>query len=287
VLIPSIDGINKTLKLHNFDDEIISFEKKSGTTDGLVIRLESKQGTKYILKFDNPIHIRFVEKFLNTYKGSQLLPEVHFSSDDKSYFLYSYIEGTTHFNRGVKVNWLLALVRELLNKYERYSINGDWGRLEYPRKSWLEFNEISIEEARNNIGALLPNEDFIFIKSKVDKLFGEQVVESERYLLHGDTGVHNFVYRDNALAGVIDPSPMAGPLIYDFIYAFCSSPDDLNIETLFAAYDQLLHKRVNKARLIEEVAVQLYCRIGLSKKHHPDDLVEYIKAWDYWKELCM
>lgn len=284
MFVHSIEEINKILKLHHFVDEILLIEKKSGTTDGLVFHLESKQGNNYIMKFDNPIHIRYVETLLNAYKDSQLLPKIHFSSD--SYLLYSYIEGTTHFNRGLKSNWLLTLVRELLNKYEEYHINEYWGRLEYPHKSWLEFNETSIEEARSNIGELLPNEDFIFILSKVKKLFENHAEESRRYLLHGDTGVHNFVYRDNALTGVIDPSPMVGPIIYDFIYAFCSSPDDLNIETLTTAYDRLQHKRVEKARLIEEVAIQLYCRIGLSQKHHPYDLPRYLQAWEYWKALC-
>ncbi|MBB6675715.1 hypothetical protein [Cohnella lubricantis] len=44
--------------------------------------------------------------------------------------------------------------------------------------------------------------------------------------------------------------------------------------------------RIDRARLIDEVTIQLYCRIGLSKKHHPDDLPDYLQAWEYWKGLC-
>jgi hypothetical protein len=79
---------------------------------------------------------------------------------------------------------------------------------------------------------------------------------------------------------------MVGPLIYDFLYAFCSSPDDINIDTLFTAFDFLEQGRVEKSRLIEEVLIQLYCRIGLSIKHHPSDLPEYKKAWKDWSQIC-
>jgi len=54
----------------------------------------------------------------------------------------------------------------------------------------------------------------------------------EPFLLHGDCGVHNFIFNDNQLSGVIDPSPITGDPLYDFIYAFCSSPDELSKETI-------------------------------------------------------
>ena len=287
MFIPSNESINEILRRHRLDDEIESFEHKSGTTDGLALILHTKVRGKFVLKFENATTIKEVVEFLGIYKDSSLLPKVQFRAEDYSYFLYSYVEGTTHVNRGGKLEWLSALGNDLLNKYVPYGVDGTWGRLAYPRKSWLEFNETSIEYARENVGSLLPDEDYIYIKSIVGSLFGDQADGGEKFLLHGDTGVHNFVYRDNSIVGVIDPSPMAGPMIYDFVYAFCSSPDDLNAETLFAAYDQLHRKSVDKPRLIQETAVQLYCRIGLSKKHHPGDLPEYLRAWEAWKGYCL
>ncbi|GGD89859.1 hypothetical protein [Paenibacillus nasutitermitis] len=149
------------------------------------------------------------------------------------------------------------------------------------RDSWREFNERSVEGARNNLGNLLPIEDY----NKVKSLIESTSKVNKKYLLHGDTGVHNFVFHESTLAGVIDPSPMVGPVIYDFTYAFCSSPDDLNLETLFATFELLNHEPMEKSRLIEEVILQLYCRIGICVKVHPHDLKDYLKAWDYWKAL--
>ncbi|MFC7681728.1 hypothetical protein [Paenibacillus sp. GCM10028914] len=287
ILEPTIYEINKLFQLHQIDDEIIEIQRMSGTTSGLVLKLESNQNNKYILKFDHPKQIQLVEQLLNTYKSSALLPKILFTGQDKTCFAYTFIDGTTHFNRGAKKEWLTRLVKDLFNKYIKYEDMSLSGSIEYPRSTWKEFNEIGIEEAKINIGNLLSIEDYYFVKSKASKLFENDLEQGEKYLLHGDTGVHNFVYNESTLIAVIDPSPMVGPIIYDFLYAFCSSPDDMNIDTLFTTSDFLEQGCIEKPRLIEEVLIQLYCRIGLSIKHHPHDLPGYIKAWNDWKSLCM
>ncbi|WP_246293862.1 hypothetical protein [Paenibacillus planticolens] len=97
--------------------------------------------------------------------------------------------------------------------------------------------------------------------------------------------MHNFVFYERSLIDVIDPSPMIGPMLYDFTYAFCSSPDDLNLETLMAAFDLLHHEPIERSMLIDEVVFQLYCRIGICIRFHPHDLEDYLKSWEYWKSV--
>jgi hypothetical protein len=283
---PTLHQVNALFQNHHINDEIVKIQRLSGTTAGLVLKLESEQEHKYILKFDNPNDIQLVEQLLSTYESSVLLPKVLLTAKDRSYFVYSFIEGTTHFNRGLKKNWLVSLVKDLLNKYVEMEENYDWGRIEFPQQTWKEFNEIGIEEARINLGNVLSIEDYYYVKLKANQLFDNDSRQGKKYLLHGDTGVHNFVYNNSTLIGVIDPSPMVGPIIYDFLYAFCSSPDDINTDTLFTTFDFLAPVRVEKTRLIQEVLIQLYCRIGLSVKHHPSDLAEYIVAWRHWKQMC-
>ncbi len=106
--------------------------------------------------------------------------------------------------------------------------------------------------------------------------------------MHGDCGVHNFIFNDGELFGVIDPIPVIGDPIYDLIYAFCSSPDDLTKETIDSAVSQLMIKKEkNIPFLYEEVIIGLYLRLGTCIKHHPHDFEEYLKAWYYWKDLIM
>ena len=98
-------------------------------------------------------------------------------------------------------------------------------------------------------------------------------------------GVHNFVYKDNKLTGVIDPSPIIGPKIYDFTYAFCSSPDSLNEDMLYSLFKLWdIDHSFSRERLMDEVLFQLYTRIGVCVKVHPHDLNDYMAAWAEWRK---
>ncbi|MBD2870631.1 aminoglycoside phosphotransferase family protein [Paenibacillus arenilitoris] len=260
-----------------------TIRNRKGTTDGLVYTLACGEETKYVLKLDDPTQIRLAEMFLTAYRESELLPRLLYADPSKTFILYTYIEGTTYDNRGSKLDWMTDLVERLLNRYKPAEPSAGWGRIEYPCASWREFNERSLAYAAEDTAGLLSEEDQRLARALFKRLKDEG--PEAKYLLHGDTGVHNFVYSGNKLAGVIDPSPMAGPVLYDFTYAFCSSPDDLTIETLRASHALLQHGRAEEERLIDEVVFQLYCRIGICRRHHPQDLDAYKEAWSYWKAL--
>ena len=259
--------------------------KMNGTTDGSVYTLTINEEPKYVLKWDSPQNISVVEQLFHTYQHATVLPELLYTDPAKAFIIYTYIKGVTHYERGSKINWLTRLIQGLINHYEKVQQTDKWGFwMEAPYETWSDFMDQGVEYARINVGSLLSIEDYHKVKSLVEKL--SKVEGREKYLLHGDCGVHNFVFADNTLTGIIDPSPIVGPVLYDFIYAFCSSPDDLNLETLIAAFALLNHEpTVEQSTLIEEVIIQLYCRIGICQKHHPHDLADYLKAWDYWKDL--
>ncbi|MBW7456387.1 phosphotransferase [Paenibacillus sepulcri] len=277
--------ISDLIKKGVIDNSLYAANSVAGTTDGLVYMLTANKITKYVLKLDLPQQIIPVEQLFQTYRSSPLLPKLLYTDPAKDYIVYTYIEGTTHYERGAKLNWLTILINGLLNHYENNLQTKEWGFwLEDPCQTWRDFIDKGVEYARTAVGNLLPVEDYDQVKALVGNIAEGE--DGHRFLLHGDCGVHNFVFHRNALAGVIDPSPIAGPVIYDFIYAFCSSPDDLNLETLLPAFELLNHRQIERSGLIEEVIIQLYCRIGVCLKHHPHDLKEYLKAWDYWKALA-
>lgn len=256
----------------------------SGTTDGQVYEVLENGVPSCILKYDHPADIGVVEQFFKKYEDIELLPDVYYVDPEKKFFLYEYFEGTTHVNRGIKADWMKFLVEGLFNHYEKYDSQTSWGRLGgTPRQNWVEFNRISLAYAYENVGDLLPHEDYLRMIESAERL-AEYERQTDKYLLHGDTGVHNFVFHQNQLVGVIDPDPMAGPVIYDFTYAFCSSPDDLDMEALLESFALLKNVEMDTSRLVEEVVFQLYTRIGICKKVHPHDLEEYLKAWEYWKQ---
>jgi hypothetical protein len=284
-LKPEVNDIIRYLRESGIIDYTTKVTNKmNGTTDGLVYTLTVNDEAKYVLKQDSQQSISLVEQLHQFYIQSTLLPKLIYTDPAKTFIVYSYINGTTHYKRGSKINWLKALVNGLINHYENYQQTDKWGFwIEDPCQTWLDFIDQGVEYARIDLGDLLPTEDYYKVKSFVGNISkGER---QERFLLHGDCGVHNFVFEQFTLTGVIDPSPIIGPMLYDFIYAFCSSPDDLNLETLIPAFNLLNQKPIERSRLIEEVVIQLYCRIGTCLKHHPHDLADYLMAWDYWKSL--
>ncbi|WP_427050989.1 phosphotransferase [Paenibacillus sp. TC-CSREp1] len=282
---PSVKNINMLFQKHGIHEQIVEANQLLGTTEGRVFRLRASSGEQYILKWDDSEQIRIARQFLETYSDVRLLPSLLFAGSDSTYFVYSYMQGETHYNRGQKKVWLTRLVKELFNTYVRVADTASWGRMELPRRTWREFNQISIEEARENLGDVLGAEDYNLVQILVNRLF--QKHEDARFILHGDTGVHNFVFEQKELIGVIDPSPMVGPVLYDFLYAFCSSPDDLDPAMLWDVFKLLDHVDMHQSRLLEEAMVHLYCRIGLSNKHHPQDLPEYLRAWNEWRQHIM
>lgn len=259
-------------------------QMNSGTTRGVLYTLIQDK-SPYVIKMDDSKIISSTKDFLLSYKEISVLPDVIYADENDKYLVYTYIYGETHHNRGSKLEWMTILIQELFTKY--YKVNDDisWGRVNgLLRSTWSDFNNISFQLAHESIGNHLPNEDHKGVKKLIEKL-SDFHNQEEKYYLHGDTGIHNFVYYSNKLVGVIDPSPLIGPRIYDFTYAFCSSPDSLNIKTLLPLFELWKdNKLFTEERLINEVIFQLYTRIGTCIKVHPQDLNSYMKVWSEWRE---
>jgi hypothetical protein len=258
---------------------------KSGTTNGVLFTLSFNNNPTFVIKIDNPAIITATNDFLSVYRDVKLLPDVLYTDVNKEFIVYSYISGETHVTRGSKLEWMEVLIKELFHTYQRVEKDIPWGRVNgLHRKNWSEFNESSLAFAQKSIEDLLPLEDHKRVEMLVKKLSAYHIQE-EKYYLHGDTGVHNFVFLDNKINGVIDPSPLIGPKIYDFTYAFCSSPDSLTMNTLlssFALWNS--NSTFSKERLVDEVLFQLYTRIGVCIQVHPHDLDAYLEAWHEWRK---
>lgn len=252
----------------------------SGTTNGVLYSIIVDNNPAYVVKIDTANIIRPTQQFLTAYRDVNLLPTILYADPEGQFIVYEYIAGGTHINRGTKMDWMTILTKELFNQYKKVDETTPWGRINgTPRSSWSEFNQISLQYAQQNIGNVLTLEDHEKVGLLVEKLKGYSHLE-EKYYLHGDTGVHNFVYSDQRLNGVIDPSPLIGPKIYDFTYAFCSSPDNIDLDTLLSLFAMWNSDgSYTEERLLDEVLFQLYARIGICIKVHPHDLADYMGAW--------
>jgi len=237
---------------------------------------------KYVVKSNEPAVVESEAHFLLQYKKSDLLPNLIFVEKSYQYLVYSFVEGSTNYPRENKEDMLIKLVCGLLNDYKMATNHRGWGWADQPSDSWKSFLMDKINEAKEMIAFRVDSEDYEYISNLVQKMS----TDIQPYLLHGDCGVHNFIFNQGKLCGVIDPTLVIGDPIYDLIYAFCSSPDDLTKETIDIA---ISHLKIEKGKdipfLYKRVMIGLYIRLGICIKHHPHDFEEYLKAWYYWREL--
>ncbi|MBY0122801.1 aminoglycoside phosphotransferase family protein [Bacillus sp. S/N-304-OC-R1] len=252
---------------------------KGGTVSELYLLCHND--SKYVVKLNDAQLIQSEAFFLGYYKESNLLPRLLYVEPSYRYIVYSFITGSTNYVKNNKKDILNALVQGLLNHYKKAPNHSGWGWADDPADSWERFLNNRVLEARKVIDSRLTHDDH----SLVLHLLQKNNSARSPYLLHGDCGVHNFIFNDGRLDGVIDPSPVIGPPLYDLIYAFCSSTDDLTKETIESTVSLLNKEDIYSSNLYAEVLIGLYLRIGTCIKHHPNDFGDYLNAWNYWKEV--
>ena len=256
------------------------YEQLNGGTVSQVFLLHNDR-RKYIVKANDSQIIKAESHFLHTYKELNLLPKLLFVERSNRYIVYSYIDGSTQYLRKNKKEMLQELVKELINNYKLTDQEIGWGWADEPTDSWKSFLNAEIAEAYKLIGSRLSKDDYHLIHNLIKKINNDR----KPFFIHGDCGVHNFIFNNGKLTGVIDPTPIIGDPMYDLIYAFCSSPEDLTRETIDAAANLMVVN--NYENTYDLVIIGLYLRIGTCIKHHPDDMGAYLKAWEYWKSVTM
>ncbi|WP_274653420.1 aminoglycoside phosphotransferase family protein [Paenibacillus humicola] len=259
---------------------VVRAEKLKGGTASTVYALYDGGKPVYALKLNDPATVEAEFRFLSAYAGSPLLPQPVYADPGFRYFVYRYLPGDTVYRRGGKRGMLTGLVDSLINRYKRFESCEGYGHVDSPQPSWRAFLHSREEWALETIADRLPEDDHRLVRQFIASTAANSL---PRYYLHGDCGVHNFLFGGGKLTGVIDPTPVAGEPMYDLIYAFCSSPDDLDEDTFQSAVSRLDPRLYVPGRLNEEVLTGLYFRIATCLFHHPHDYAEYAKAWEYWK----
>ena len=267
--------------LHNKNlvkKEYNHFKRFNGTTNSVIGVLLNNEGEpSVIVKTDDHQYINLVENFMHEYQSISLFPKFVYADSAKGFLVYDFQNGSGDYKKENKKEILHQLATNVLSQLKPVSEYSHWGNLDSPFVSWLDFQEERITYSRNTIGDILSENEFNMVREIVNRLHSTQ--NYKPYLLHGDCGFHNFLFNKSSdLVGVIDPIPTIGPVIHELTFAFCSSSELLNMETISEAAKVLGYNQ-STSSLREEVIVNLYCRIGTCIRHHPADLPTYLEAW--------
>ncbi|MBE7150758.1 phosphotransferase [Bacillus mycoides] len=260
------------------NEKIISHYPKwikvlNGGTTSKVYLLDGR----YVVKLNESNVISEEAYFLCFYEGDTLFLKILYKDPLSRYIVYSFLEGITSCELGHKRSTLCKLVKEVINKYEIVPEAEGWGWKESPVQSWNEFLTENVMEAYENVRRYISEEEYRIVL----KLANRDAGVNQPFLLHGDCGFHNFIFQENKLYGVIDPLPVLGDPLYDLIYAFCSTPEDVTKEAIDYVMKQCVFLKKNRD-LYEEIVIGLYLRIDTCLRHHPKDLEDYLVAWRYW-----
>jgi len=254
-------------------------KKLTGGTTSRLYLLEGKE--QCVVKLNEPKVIEEEAYFLDFYENESIFPKLLYVDPLNRYMAYSFIPGSTSYHAGDKRDILCTLVQKVIDRYKTAMSMDQWGWKEEPVHSWQDFLLERVMEARENVRSYIAEEDFHTVLKLVHSP-NRKAYSNQPFLLHGDCGFHNFICRENKLYGVIDPLPVLGDPIYDLIYAFCSTPEDLTKEMIGEVVEKsAFHNRARNI-LYEEVVIVLYCRLDACMRHHPEDLEAYLKAWCYW-----
>ncbi|QIW20097.1 phosphotransferase [Bacillus thuringiensis] len=252
-----------------------SIKVLNGGTTSKVYLLDEK----YVVKLNEAEVIREEANFLSLYEENALFSKLLYKEPLHTYIVYSFLEGNTSYKQGHK---RITLVQEVINKYEIVSGIDGWGWKESPAQSWSEFLTTNVMEAHENVRPYISEEEYRTVLNLANSPSRGTGI-NQPFLLHGDLGFHNFIFQGNKLHGVIDPLPVLGDPIYDLIYAFCSTPEDLTKETIDYVMKQCVFRKKD-SDLYEEIVIGLYLRIDTCLRHHSKDLENYLAAWRYWMD---
>ncbi|OPA77439.1 hypothetical protein BVG16_13350 [Paenibacillus selenitireducens] len=260
---------------HRIDDWI----PLSGGTLSTVYALRENQQPKLIVKMNDPLTVRLESEYLKFYKSIPLFAQMIQVHENYEYFVYTYQTGEATYPRKHKKAMLHRLVTQLINHTKEDPSAEGYGYQDKPSPTWQDFLLLRYGWAQETLERVLSAEDHKF----VEQLIRNTPESGRKYLLHGDCGVHNFIFEQEQVTGVIDPIPTIGEPLYDLIYAFCSSPDSLEPETIEHAVKSMDGGLYHLSTLYADVLIGLYFRMATCIVHHPQDLEEYLQAWNIWK----
>ena len=230
---------------------------------------------------------------LRAYAGAPLLPRLHHLDPDGRYLVYAYVPGRVYHTPpfpGSRAAILNRLARDLLSRYRpavELAMAGTCGWLDDPvdpRLSW-QHRFLASGLGQEWIGDRLPREDFELVQDLAAASL-QRGDEASRYLVHGDCGPYNVVFRGRTFAGVLDAAPVVGEPLFDLATAFTAWPGDFRLEALRPALRALETWRPRSERaLVEDVLVVLYGQMVACLIFHPADFSHYLDAWTDWKGL--
>lgn len=279
----NINSILREIKDYSRLNDIKECKKLKGGTLSKIFYISDYNNNKYIVKINKPTVLYAEIHFLNEYKENHRLVNILYVGKKFRFYVYTYIEGFSK-NLYDKKTYMKYILTNLINHYKIVPNNSKWGWLEKPSGSWSNFLQVWENDVARNLNGLINKSELKILRNLSRS--SKRIYSNEAFLLHGDCGVHNLIFGKNRIKGIIDPMPVIGYPFYDLLYAYCSTPDDLDEQIIENISREVTVGPIITGELLrEEMLLALFFRLGRCKKHHPQDFYRYLDYIYYWKRL--
>jgi len=236
-----------------------------GTTNALVFCVNNT----YLIKKMSRKELNTQILFFDFYKDNNYFQKIVYVNKRLCFICFRYLNGIL-FNKNKQINKLKIIdeIYSIVKSYKKVN-NNFYGYLEYPKISAIDFLKSEIEYAKEKLKKLNIDDSKVYIALNKFKN-----IKIDKYLLHGDFGVHNFLINNKYLR-VIDPMPLVFDPLYDFYFAILSS--NLLFVDLSYIFKYFNHDLNYKKNLL---LIVFYIRMSRAYLYDVDHFKDYLRIYE-------
>lgn len=258
-----IRDIEKNLNIE-FDKSNINYFN-DGATESIVFAINNK----YLIKIVDDLTYKVQLEFLNNY-NDDYFQKLLYSNNELSYLCYEYIDGNKIYKLNkLDINDIINQIYGITYNYKKYEYDGYGYLFDDYNKSWHQFLFDEVYYSRQEIENVSMNK----VEIALDMI---KKYEIEKYLIHGDFGVHNFLINNNKIK-VIDPMGVIGDHLYDFYFAIFSDSlifTNTELDYILSFYNNDLEYK--KALL----TIVVYIRMSRAHKYDINNFDKYLELYN-------
>ncbi|MGV2926989.1 hypothetical protein RW115_00155 [Macrococcus capreoli] len=250
--------------MHYVSGRCVLTEITSGTTSKVFYLDDYHQ--QFILKLNPELSIQSESQFLKSYRDISAFPDC-ITTDGSTYILMEHMKG-----KMLEYTYSKTALLDKIDFIKAYDDSdkrvGYINDLKADFKSFLK-HELELER--------LVLDDYYHCDVLLDDLEAVAPPEELPKYVHGDFGYHNFIMNEGDLS-VIDPTPMQNLILYELLFLYYSSPNDINEQSFKAYYDYYLNNSFISFEDFKVYAkIILALRLSTSTRHHPEDTERYME----------
>lgn len=258
-----IDDLQCKLNISVNKDKITYYT--DGATESIVFSIDNK----YLIKTMDNYTLSTQKEFFNIY-DNDYIQKVLYINEDRKYICFEYIDGIKEKDYSIyNTEYIIKQIYDICNTYKKYDYDG-YGYLFEDHKTWYQFLYDEVIYSSKDI----PDIDMNIVLKSLDKI---KEINVDKYLIHGDFGVHNFLI-NNGKIKVIDPMCVIGDPLYDFYFATLSTPALFtNIDLILSYYDKDIEYKKALFNIV------LYIRMSRCYVYNRNQFNKYIELYNQMK----